>query len=109
MSKSRILLAGLSLVLALGAVSSASAETQWDRHHPRRDEVNDRLVHQHHRIAEARHHGQLSGWEARRLHRADWRIRQQERRFAHHHHGHISRFEQHRLNNEENRVSHHIH
>jgi hypothetical protein len=108
MSKQRLLIAGMGLVLALGAVSTASAETSWERHHPRRDEVNDRLAHQNHRIREERREGDLTARLAHRLHRADWRIRHQERRYAWHHHGHISRWEQHRLNHEENRVGHHI-
>jgi hypothetical protein len=103
--KRNALLAIMGLVMAGGAVSTASADPVF---HPRRAEVNERLAHQNHRIEAARHDGRLTAREARRLHRVDYHVRMQERRFARFHHGHISRFEQHRLNRQENRISHHI-
>ena len=103
--KRNALLAIMGLVMAGGAVSTASADPVF---HPRRAEVNERLAHQNHRIDHGRYDGRLTAGEARRLHRADYRVRLQEQRFARHHHGHISRFEQHRLNREENRISRHI-
>ena len=107
--KKNLVLAAVGLAIACGAASGASAETGWDRHHPRREEVNDRLQHQNLRIRDARHEGELTGWQAHRLHVADRRIRMQERFYAHRHHGHLTRAEQARLNHEENRVSRHIH
>ncbi len=107
--KRNLVLAAVGLALACGAASGASAEARWDRHHPRREEVNDRLQHQDQRIHHARHEGELTGWQAHRLHVSDRRIRLQERFYAHRHHGHLTRGEQARLNHEENRVSRHIH
>jgi hypothetical protein len=102
--KRNALLAIMGLILAGSAVTGASAETT----HPRREQVNERLVHQDHRIREARRDGAVSAREAWRLHKADYRVRVQERRFAHRHGGHITRAEQVRLNHEENRVGRHI-
>jgi hypothetical protein len=108
MNTRNILIAAMSLAMAGGAASLASAQTSWEQTHPRRDEVNDRLAHQNHRIAAERREGELSARQAHRLHAADRRIRMHERRFAAHHNGHISRVEQARLNRQENRASRHI-
>jgi len=102
--KRNALLAVMGLVLAGGAASGASAQPL----HPRRAEVNERLVHQTHRIQEARREGDLTPREARRLHPADYRIHRQEVRFVHRHGGYLTRHEQRRLNREENRVGRHI-
>lgn len=40
----------VSFAVAGTAVSAAFAETQWERNHPRRDQVNDRLANQNRRI-----------------------------------------------------------
>jgi len=103
--KRNALLAVMGLVIAGGAVSTASADPVF---HPRRAEVNERLAHQNDRIDRARMDGSISGAKARRLHAADRRVRMHERRYAFFHHGHISRAEQHRLNRQENRISHRI-
>lgn len=97
----------LAGVLALSP--AARAETQWEKDHPRRDEVNDRLEHQNERIHEGVKDGELTHGEARQLHREDRAIRRQERRYARHHGGHISKHEQRKLNAEENAVSNQIH
>ena len=108
-SKLKTLLAACGLVVALaGAAGAAQADTRWQAHHPRREEVNNRLANQDHRIIHERRDGELTAWQAHRLHMADARIRMQERWFARHDRGHISRAEQLRLNHEENRVSHRI-
>ena len=106
--KKNILLAAMGLVLAAGAATGASADTSWQAHHPRREEVNTRLHNQNLRIRDERRDGDLNARQAFRLHRADQRIRHQERVYARNHGGHISRAEQMRLNREENRVGRHI-
>lgn len=98
------LLTVMGLVLASAAATGASAHPL----HPRRAEVSDRLVHQVHRIQDARRDGDLSPVQARRLHRADHRIHRQEVRFVHRHGGYITRHEHRRLNREEDRVGRHI-
>jgi hypothetical protein len=101
----------IAAALAAGMLSATPsfAETQWEKDHPRRDEVNDRLENQDQRIDEGVKHGTLTPQEARKLHHEDHAIRRQERRYARHHGGHISKEEQEKLNREENHVSNQIH
>ena len=102
-------LATLMFAVLLGGMSlSALADTAFERTHPRRDQVNDRLETQNHRIHQQAREGELNHKRAMRLHRADRHIRMEERRFARRHHGAITRAEQARLNRQENRVSRHI-
>lgn len=108
MNTRKLIVAALGFAVALGGVSAASAETRWEHRHPRRDQVNDRLAHQDARIHQERREGEISAAEARRLHRADHRIRMTERRDARHHGGHITGAEQARLNARENAVSNRI-
>ena len=93
------------LLLGVLSAGTALAETQWEKDHPRRDEVNDRLENQHRRIEEGVKDGQLTPGEAHHLRREDRKIRREERRYARRHHGHISKREQKRLNREENKAS----
>ena len=58
--KKNALLAAMGVVMALTAVTGASAETRFDRTHPARAEVNGRLVEQNHRIREERMAGKIS-------------------------------------------------
>lgn len=103
-----ILIAAMGLTMAAGAVSTASAATTWQNHHPRRVEVNHRLANENHRIRVERREGAISGREARHLHKVDYRVRMEERRMAMRHHGHLTRGEQVRLNHQENHLSHRI-
>ncbi len=94
---------------ALGlSATSASAETFWQAHHPRRAEVNARLGYQNFRINRELREGELSPWQARRLHREDFAIRHEERAMASFNGGHITRGEQRLLNHQENVVSRRI-
>jgi len=90
------------------SATSASAESFWQFHHPRRAEVNERLVHQNFRINREVREGELAPWQARRLHREDFAIRREERAMASFNHGHITRGEQRALNHQENVVSRRI-
>ena len=90
-------------VLGLSA-TSALAETSWERHHPRRDQVNDRLENQDRRINHEFHEGELTPWQAERLHREDRTIRHEERAMASFRHGHITRTEERALDQQENAV-----
>jgi len=94
---------------ALGlSATSASAETWWQFHHPRRAEVNERLAIQNFRINREVREGDLSPWQARRLHREDFALRGEERAMARYNGGYITRGEQHFLNRQENQVSRRI-
>ncbi len=94
---------------ALGlSATSASAETFWQFHHPRRAEVNERLANQNFRIDREVREGELAPWQARRLHREDFAIRHEERAMASFNGGHITRGEQRALNHQENVISRRI-
>ncbi len=108
MTLRKLFIAALGVAVLGGAATAASADTPWERHHSRRDQVNDRLVNLRHSIRRERRDGDLSRGEAFRLDRRLHVIRFQDHRFARHHGGHISRAEQARLNHEENGVRRHI-
>jgi len=91
-----------SLAFASGA---AMAETQWEKEHPRRDQVNDRLANQDKRIHQERKEGEITKGQAKQLHREDHAIRKEERTMASTNNGHITKAEQRALNQQENQVS----
>lgn len=101
--KTMIITASLILV-----GTSAFAETNWERNHLRRDQVNDRLENQNRRINRELREGEISPQQARRLHREDRAIRQEERTMARFDDGHITRTDQRALNQQENAVSRQI-
>jgi len=92
-------------LLVLGFSTTAMAETKWERQHPRRDQVNDRLERQNARIRQERREGELTGKQAAALHKDDRQIRQEERLMARQDGGHITKQEQRTLNAQENAVS----
>ncbi|MFI4933138.1 MAG: hypothetical protein ACHP7N_00810 [Caulobacterales bacterium] len=104
----KLLIAAASLAVVAGGATAASADTPWQQHHPRREEVNQRLGALNRSIGQERREGDLTGYQAFRLHQADNRIRFQERRFASFDGGHITRGEQWRLNREESHLRRHI-
>ena len=106
MSKSRVTLNSLAaLVITAGLSSVALADNQWDLHHPRRDEVNDRLAQQDKRIHREVKAGEITKTQAAALHSDDHKIRQEERDMAHMDKGHITKLDQQALNQQENAVS----
>jgi hypothetical protein len=90
------------------SATAASAESWWQFNHPRRAEVNERLAFQNYRINRELREGELSPWQARRLHFRDFMIRREERAMARFHYGHITPYEQHMLNHQENFVGRRI-
>ena len=110
MSKAiRTLLAAAATTVSLAcAAAPAMADTPWQAHHPRREQVNNRLGRQNARIHQQVKEGELSRRQALRLHGADRRIRAQERRMAARNGGHITLHQQARINREQNRVSRRI-
>lgn len=106
MIRNLLIAAGIaSLSFAAIAPASASAATQWQRHHPRRTEVNKRLANQDRRIDKERREGEITRSQAHALHKDDHQIRQEERDMASQNNGHITKSEQHTLNQQENAVS----
>jgi hypothetical protein len=101
----KILTLALVGIFATSLAGSAMAESTWDKNHPRRDEVNDRLHNQNRRIHQEVREGEMSKQQAARLHRQDHRIRREERLMARNNGGHITKAEQRTLNQQENGVS----
>ena len=97
-----VAIAGMALA---GFVGTASAETQWQKNHPRRTQVNHRLANQNRRIHNEVKEGEISKSQAASLHKEDHQIRQEERDMASQNGGHITKSEQRVLNQQENQVS----
>ena len=97
----------VAAVLAVGglATSAMADETQWQKDHPRRTEVNDRLKNQDRRIHNEVKEGELSKGQAHQLHKEDHNIRKEERAMASTNGGHVTKAEQKSLNQQENQVS----
>lgn len=92
-------------VFASAAGSTFAADTNWEKNHPRREQVNHRLENQHDRIAKEVKEGEMSKSKAARLTAKDHKIRQEERLMASQNGGHITKSEQKVLNQQENAVS----
>ena len=100
-----VVIAGAGIAVA-GATGRAGAqESQWDKDHPRRSEVNHRLENQNRRIQRDVKDGELSPGEAAQLHHEDQQIRQEERNMATQNGGHITKGEKKVLNQQENAVN----
>jgi hypothetical protein len=93
------------LVSLAGLVGAASAETTWQKNHPRRTQVNQRLANQNKRIHQDVKNGTLSKSQAADLHRQDRQVRREERDMASQNGGHITKSEQRVLNSQENKIS----
>jgi len=95
-----------AVALSLAGLASTSfAETQWQKDHPRRTEVNSRLKNQNRRIDKEVKNGEITKGQAKQLHQEDHAIRQEERTMASTNGGHITKPEQRALNQQENQVS----
>ena len=101
----QLIATSLLAVFAAAASSAIAADTKFEKHHPRRDQVNDRLQHQNQRIHTEVKEGELTKAQARKLHRKDQQIRKEERLMASQNGGHITKSEQKVLNQQENAVS----
>lgn len=84
---------------------SVSAQTTWQKDHPRRTEVNARLANQNKRIHNDVKDGTLNKAQAAQLHHEDHQVRTEERAMASQNGGHITKTEQRALNQQENRIS----
>ncbi len=91
------------LVFTSGLTGVVMADPAWEKHHPRRDEVNNRLAIEDKRKEVKQ--GEITKAQAAALHKDDHKIRQQERDMAHMDHGHITKLDQKALNQQENLVS----
>lgn len=104
-AKKAVVLAVLSAFVVGGATSVMAKEGDWNKDHPRRHEVNNRLNNQNKRIHQEVKEGDLTKSQAAALHKDDRQIRQEERDMASQNGGHITKQEQKTLNQQENAVS----
>jgi len=93
------------LVSLAAHTGTATAETTWQKNHPRRTQVNQRLSNQNKRIHQDVKNGTLSKSQAAGLHHEDHQVRQEERDMASQNGGHITKSEQKVLNGQENNIS----
>lgn len=103
--KKIIILIGLTSMLSVAYGNAFAQETQWQKKHPRREEVNQRLDKQDKRIKTEAKDGQISHSQAKQLHQQDHQLRTEERTDAKYDGGHITKPEQKTLNQQENTVS----
>jgi hypothetical protein len=101
----RNILALMSAIGLFASFAANAAETQWQKDHPRRAEVNGRLANQNARIHNQVKDGNMTKAQAGQLHQEDHQVRQEERSMASQNGGHITKQEQRTLNQQENGVS----
>jgi len=105
----RIAFSVAAATLALsGLPGNALADTQWQKDHPRREQVNNRLANQNQRIKQERKEGEISKAQAAKLHQEDHAIRKEERTMSSTNGSHITKAEKKALNQQENQVSRQI-
>jgi hypothetical protein len=97
-----------AMVSLAALVGTASAETTWQKNHPRRTQVNHRLTNQNKRINADVKNGTLTKGQAATLHHEDHQVRQEERDMASQDGSHITKSEQGALNQQENAISNQI-
>ena len=106
LTRTRKLLTAAALSAAIaGVAATALADTQWEKDHPRREQVNNRLANQNKRIHNEVKQGELTKGQAAKLHQEDRNIRKEEKLMAGQNGGHITKQEQKTLNQQENKVS----
>ncbi len=103
-AKKLLSVAAVTVALA-GFAGTATAETTWQKNHPRRTQVNGRLNNQNKRIHQDVKNGTLTKGQAAALHHDDRQVRQEERDLASQNGGHITKSEQNVLNQQENGIS----
>jgi Spy/CpxP family protein refolding chaperone len=103
LKQSLILASALAVLTAVAG--TASADTTWQKNHPRREQVNHRLNNQDKRIHNDVKNGTLTKGQAGALHKDDHQVRQEERDMAGQNGGHITKSEQNVLNQQENGIS----
>src|SRR5580692_5339895 len=104
-SLKRTLAVAAVLAVLTSLAGNASADTTWQKNHPRREQVNNRLNNQNKRIHNDVKNGTLTKSQAASLHKDDHQVRQEERDMASQNGGHITKSEQKVLNQQENGIS----
>ena len=96
---------GFICAAASSAMAAESKDTTWQKNHPRREQVNNRLANQNKRIKTEVKEGELTKSQGAALHKDDHQIRKEERLMASQNGSHITKQEQKTLNQQENAVS----
>jgi len=86
-------------------LADGAGDTTWQKNHPRREEVNQRLRNQNNRIHQDVKDGTMTRSQAAAVHQQDRQVRQEERDMASQNNGHITKTEQKALNQQENAIS----
>ena len=94
----------VSVLVGFGT-SSYAENAKWEKNHPRRAQVNERLENQNHRITNEVKSGEITKSQAQALRQNDKNIRQEERDMASQNGGHITKSEQNVLNQQLNQNS----
>ncbi|MGO9931345.1 MAG: hypothetical protein ACLPV8_05985, partial [Steroidobacteraceae bacterium] len=81
-SMQRFLRLAAAFAVLTAVAGTASAETTWQKNHPRRTQVNHRLNNQDKRIHNDVKSGTLTKGQAASLHKEDHQVRQEERDMA---------------------------
>lgn len=102
-------LIGALATISIGVATGAMAQTAPVPHHPRVNEVNQRVDNQQQRIDKGAANGTISGKQATRDEQHDANIAQRASADEARHNGHLTKAETRRLNRSENRNSRHIH
>ncbi len=97
-----------AVTLGVLAPLAAAHAASFERAHPRRDQVNDRVQNLNQRIRSERRAGELSPARARRLHAQVHHTRMEQRAMARRNGGYITRAQQARLNRQQNAISRRI-
>jgi hypothetical protein len=108
-SFTKIVAFAFAVAFSTGIAANAMAETQWQKDHPRRTQVNHRLNNQNRRIDHKVADGQMTHAQAAALHKDDRQVRQEERDMASQDGSHITKQEDRTLNQQENQISGDIH
>ena len=107
MKRSVTLAVAVAFIASAGGAAFAQ-ESTWQKDHPRREQVNDRLANQNARIHNEVSEGEITKGQATQMHAQDHAIRQEERTMASTNGGHLTKAEQKALNQQENQVSREI-
>jgi hypothetical protein len=107
-TSAKVLMIAVTAAFLLSTGGSAFAQTQWQKDHPRRAQVNQRLNNQHKRINKEVNEGEITKAQAAKLHKEDRRMRKEERLMASQNGGHLTNQEQKTLNQQESAVSRQI-
>jgi hypothetical protein len=104
----RTLTAAILATAALSVAGAASADTRWEKNHPRQDQVLDRVSHQKARIRDERREGEISKAQAHRMLRHENQVAREDRVVARANGGFITKREQRHMDRQENQLGRHI-